>query len=430
MDYKLYSCWEHFEGEIDLPEISDSSLKEMEFLFPKNRGELPCFSISRNEDKFTLKTNYFIGVDWIEKNNSAVYVAPKLNTKNSEDVLVESLKEIDYLKMLFNCLEHSDVSKVIDELFIIKWDEPEIIIHQKQDLLTPLLVVEFLGILKTIVRKGLKKSYYKVERNLNGRIKGKVLVGKTIKNNILKNKNLNTICAFEEFGLNNKENKLLKKALLFVKQYLPSYSNIYTNNFLEDVLNYITPAFEEVSSKIELNEIKTLKHNAFYKEYEKAIELAQLILKRFGYNISNIEKQEISTPPFWIDMSNLFELYVLGLLKDRFQNQVKYHFTHYGNELDFILKSDSYKIVIDAKYKPKYSRRKDDTDIRQVSGYARLKKVYKFLEKTYPDSIDCLIIYPDQENGFTNLENVQLLKNRIASYFGVYKVGVKLPIVE
>lgn len=55
---------------------------------------------------------------------------------------VSKILETDYLKMLFGCLKHPEVTKEVKELFEIKWDKPEIEIDQKQDLLTPLLVVQ------------------------------------------------------------------------------------------------------------------------------------------------------------------------------------------------------------------------------------------------------------------------------------------------
>src|SRR5690606_26627606 len=144
-----------------------------------------------------------IGLDWIETNKSALYVVPKLN---------HEAQEIDFIAMLLSSLKHEAVAKNLEELFVVKWHKPTIQITQKQDLLTPFLVVEFLSLLKQIVRKGLKKSYYKVEQNLQGRVKGKVQVAKTIKQNLVKNKSLYTYCAFDEFGIDNKENRLLKKA--------------------------------------------------------------------------------------------------------------------------------------------------------------------------------------------------------------------------
>ncbi len=408
--------------------------KEYKKTFPKTHqkrdASLECFKITKDEDTpHQLKTGYFIGVDWIEDDETALFVAPKLNAE---------AREIDFTSMLFSSLRHPEVAKGIDELYIVKWDKPTIEIQQKQDLLTPFLVVEFLGLLKDVVRKGLKKYYYKVEKNLHSRIKGKVMVAKSIKQNLMQNKNLFTYCSYDEFGLNNKENRLLKKALVFVKRYLPTYLHHYKDekgrsikNNLQDTFNYINPAFQPVSEEIELNEIKHSKTNAFYQEYQQALRLAKLILRRFGYNISNTVQDKVQTPPFWIDMSKLFELYVLGLLRDRFHNQVSYHNKYSGNELDYLLKSPEYQMVIDAKYKSKYSNNgKDNEDIRQVSGYARLKNVYHELEVEHGEVIDCLIIHPDQGNGLDDLQAVDLKGRVIDEYFDVYKVGVKLPVIN
>lgn len=427
MSVKLLKYNEH-ENAVISQEDSNNFVKEYyQKSFTKiHRGKdtsLPCYSIkkqSENSEYFNINTGYFIGLDWIETNKSALYVAPKLN---------KDTQEVDFISMLLASLKHDAVTKDIEELFVVKWDKPTIEISQKQDLLTPFLVVEFLSLLKQIVRKGLKKSYYKVEQNLQGRVKGKVKVSKTIKQNLVKNKNLYTYCSFDEFGINNKENRLLKKALQFVKRYLPTYPQITNHKKLQNTFNYINPAFIHVSDQIEITEIKHTKTNVFYKEYEQALYLAKLILKRFGYNISNTIKEKIQSPPFWIDMTKLFELYVLGLLKDRFHNQVKFQYKHYGNELDYILNSKSYQMVIDAKYKLKYLNGKHDEDIRQVSGYARLKKVYDALNKKQGEVIDCLIIHPDQ-NGFENLLHIDLKEKEIKHYYDVYKVGVKLPLVK
>jgi 5-methylcytosine-specific restriction enzyme subunit McrC len=414
---------EHHDGYLNHEDVLSIPLKVYSTYFKKKRGkDLACFSIYPKEEKPYLQTGYFIGVDWIQEHHSAIYVAPKINLKYSDI-------EIDFTKMLFSALKHPEVSKGIDELFEVKWDQPKITIEQKEDLLTPFLVVEFLGLLKTIVRKGLKKSYYKIEKNLNSRIKGKVLIGKSIKKNIMRNQPLYTYCRFEEFGLNNKENRLLKKALVFIKRYLPTYAQLNGHHELQNSFNYINPAFQGISDDINLFDIKHTKTNVFYKEYDPALKLAKLILKRFGYNISNIDKTQINTPPFWIDMSKLFELYVLGLLKDRFNRGIKYHEVTYGNELDFLLDSGEYKIVIDAKYKLKYVDSRVHDDIRQVSGYARLNKVYNRLKVDLDSVIDCLIVYPDPLNGIEVIDSLDDIRP-VKGYNKIYKLGIKLPTIS
>ncbi len=51
------------------------------------------------------------------------------------------------------------------------------------------------------------------------------------------------------------------------------------------------------------------------------------------------------TPPYWIDMSKLFELCVLGKLKKTFDSDLQYLVTTYGNELDFLLSKEVESIV-------------------------------------------------------------------------------------
>jgi hypothetical protein len=65
-----------------------------------------------------------------------------------------------------------------------------------------------------------------------------------------------------------------------------------------------------------------------------------------------------------------------------------------------------------------------------LSGYARLEKVYEYLGIDKKNIIDCLIIYPDQDNGHDKLNDVDLKAVEIDHYFNIYKVGLKLPHIE
>lgn len=431
----MLKYWEQYNGKI---KESLGEVESKQIYFSKKREDGLCMDLRKNDgDKHSLNLSYFVGVDWIPKTKETIFVEPKLNTKLKEDefpendVIIEDIQQTDYLSMLFSALKHPEVAQYTNELFEIKWNEPQIEITQQQDLITPLLVVQFLNIVQRIVKKGLKKSYYKVEHNLNGRVKGKILVGQTIKQNILKNKSLNTYCSYDEFGVNGLENRLIKKALVFVERYLPTMKNLNSEAYTANVFNFINPAFESVSAEVSLHEVKHTITNAFYKDYEEAIRLAKLILKRFGYNISKTEEKKISTPPFWIDMSKLFEIYVLGLLRERFEKQeLDYQLKKNYQELDYLINSKDYKMVVDAKYKVRYQNHYKIEDIRQVSGYARLKSIYKILGKEEGELIDCLIIYPDQENGLDNLKFCNLKEKEIEDFEKVYKIGVKLPLLK
>ena len=119
-------------------------------------------------------------------------------------------------------------------------------------------------------------------------------------------------------------------------------------------------------------------------------------------------------------------------MKGRFlqANSLEYHVRTYGNELDYLINSNNTKMVVDAKYKPLYIYGKNHQDMRQVSGYARLDKVYTNLKIEGNDLIDCLIIYPDIENGYNEIEfnTINMKLQPIKGYRNIFKVGIKLPV--
>lgn len=409
-----------------IEDISSMEMLSASSILFKQKEDCKCIEITQDStSKKKLNSNFYIGTDWLNKNEVAIYVAPKLN---------DETQQTDYLKLLFSCLRHSDVATYTKNLYEIKFEEPFIEIEQKQDLLTPLLVVQFLQVVKTIVRKELKKSYYKVEYNLNAKIKGKVLVTQTLKQNIIKNKPTKTFCQYDEFGFNCIENRILKRTLVFVQKYLalfPDYSKL-----VSPVINYCLPAFHEVDENIDLKTLKGITHNSFYKEYKEALHISSLILKRFGYNIKEIDtlnNKTVKVPPFWIDMPKLFELYVLGMLKDKYFNNIKFQIQGTYGQPDFVFVGDNEKMIIDTKYKRKYQQEKYQAeDIRQLSGYARDTKVLSRLGYITVEEqdkvIDCLIIYPDQ-NASEKL-NDNLKANPIGGFTRFYKMPIKLPTIE
>jgi 5-methylcytosine-specific restriction endonuclease McrBC regulatory subunit McrC len=451
-DITPYTTWEH--GEIKLARKSFPGVSLNAKYFGKDKSRI-CFQIlNADDDNYALKADYYIGVDWLVENHSSIIIAPKLNTRI--EVITEECKEdndieideefkkqsgkgkevtIDYFAMLNQCLAVDFLYKEIDNLVHIDWKANEIPIQQEADMLSPLLIVKFLNVLYSIVRKGVKKSYFQTRQNLNSKIKGKILIAENIKQNVLKNRLAKTFCQFEEFGIDTLENRLLKKAFIFAVSYLDNHRKIFNHSFsdAEHLINYCRPAFEMVSEDANINDLKSYKPNPFFKEYGEGIHLAKLILKRYSYSLSNINKEKITTPPYWIDMPKLFELYAYYFLKQKFPNNkdVDYHFRTYGNELDFLVNTGNTKMVVDAKYKPLYIYGKDHKDMRQVSGYARLEKTFKELGMEKNELIDCLIVYPDVENGtcMEVFKKIGLMHEdaKIKGYCGIYKVGIKLP---
>ena len=435
--------------------------------FKKERGnEYLCFKKYHIADKvISLTSDYYVGVDWLTKDKSRyIQVEPKLNFriadifKEASEIADENISEeqiekidkkakeeietsskdyeIDVIGMLMQIMSSSEVSKHTNNLLLIDWEDKEIEITQKQDLLTPFLVVQFLHLLKEITRKGLKKSYYKKQENLRNRVKGKILVGEQIKQNIFKNRLTNTVCEYQVFGEDSLENRFLNKVFIFCTNYVENH-NIYFKgkNDISWFINYIRPSFEHIGTDVNIQEIRNYKHNPFFKEYKEAIKIGQQILKRFSYNITKTTEEKISTPPFWIDMPKMFELYVYAqLLKDNPELPTKnfnYQFSTNGNALDFLICTSDEKIVVDTKYKLKYNYSQIHEDIRQVAGYARLNKV-RNQSPVSSEEVPCLIIYPKPIETEVNTKLVlnNLPVEKINAYHKVCKIGINLPIIK
>ncbi len=467
---KHFVLTEHNQRSIS--DISDYYDKIIPRLFKKEHEEEYVFSKSSNEDGKNLKACYYVGIDWLIKGKYSVQVEPKINNalatmcsklaeinesetdkitiieKEVEKVAKnEPSKELNYLQMLLDVMSEPKTAQKATHIVNIYWDEPQISITQQQDQLTPFLVVQFLQLLKDIVRKGLKKSYYKQKENLSNRVKGKIMISQQIRQNVLKNQFTQTCCEYQEFGIDNNENRFLKKVLHFTASYVGNNITIFKNNQdqIKGLINYSSPYFENISSEFDLNDdLIKIDNNPFFKDYKETIRIGEYILKKFAYNITKTTDQQISTPPFWIDMPILFELYFYAnLLKANREKsaQIHYQFSTYGNALDFLISDTEYAMIIDTKYKLSYKWGQIHEDIRQVSGYARLNKVLKIVN--YLDNnhnlrvgnvtLPCLIVYPDMEaddNFGFSLKEIKEKESPISAYYNVYKLGIKLPTIN
>ncbi len=195
-----------------------------------------------------------------------------------------------------------------------------------------------------------------------------------------------------------------------------------------------------MSETADLRKLARTTSNPFFKDYARATRLAKQILARFAYNIKNTEEQkEVLVPPHWIDMSKLWELYVLGILRKSFGSAVTYQKkVGSGNEIDYALDYEDdqgkrYQMVIDAKYKLRYTKGKlHHEDLRQVAGYSRLSSLRKQLGRKEDDTIlDCCIIYPATENFLKDyfLTIKDLNKTEIEDYKKIFKLGISLAFI-
>ena len=391
--------------------------------------------------------SYYIGASWLVKNELAVIVTPKM-------------ENIDLVTMFLEALEvdTKNESDYFAQCYGIQFDEPTIETDEQLNQLTPLLVLHFISLLERLVKRGLKKDYIIREENLKTKVKGRLLFTKHLQKNVFQQRSDRVYCQFQEYTDDIPENRLLKKALLFADRIINNYESLKAQSSYFEIqsrLSKLKNTLDSISDEIEPYQVQKRSANKLFKEYKEAIRVAKMLLRRYDYSISEASQEQHTTPPFWIDMSRLYEMWVFSQLEKAYPGQIQFQVKgHCGTAVDFIKKDEC--LIMDAKYKPHYdySNRGIIDDIREISGYARDWKILQKLSitKTYSEEIKCLIIYPepvrfkldetlseeerqdisnDSCNDVTTFDGKLIeICSEIKWFRNFYKISVKLPITN
>ena len=403
--------------------------------------EHDCLSIEQNDrydnlslvrwdkpiecDPWGYYASYVIGAEWIDDKEALV-----VTTKRG-------MEEIDFLTMFMMCFS-SDLSvESFAEIYNIDSEAPVIHAPSLKGVLSPLIVLHFLGVVSRI--KSLKKGYVHYSENMK-KVKGHIQVMKNERKNIASKRFDRVFCDFDEYTVDIPENRLIKKALLFSSQILRTITENHSiGNRCKLMLSKSLALFENVSDEVQIKEVSLIKGHKLFSEYNEAVRLAKLILRRYDYSISKTSSLDENVPPFTLDMSLLYEHYVYGLLNEAYGDKISYQFHGKTGVPDFLYCSTGFKAILDTKYIPKYeSSSLDNNVIRQLSGYSRdipiLRQLgYEDMDEESPiPNIPCVIIYPkegsDVKNPFQNKKLRDLCTSPVRKLARFYKVCVPLPV--
>ena len=363
--------------------------------------------------------SYVIGAQWFDAAKTMPLV---VTTKHGCD-------RIDFLKMFSVCFNSGIEAKEFSKIYAVDMDAPRIKAPELKSVLSPLIVAHFLSIVKDIVKRGLKKDYVQREENLK-KVRGRIDISRNERMNILKKRYDKVFCRYQEYSEDTLENRLIKKALLFSQQVLLVAGMSDSLLSLQHTIHECLSAFSNVSDQIEVWEVKAIKHHKIFREYDDAVKLAQMILHRYDYSITNITTaEEEYCPVFWIDMAMLYEHYVLGLLREAYGSKIHYQLHGYTGYPDFVCYSPM--LVMDTKYIPRFGSGNIDAYIaRQLSGYCRDKRIFS----TKPEmNVPCVVIYPKEgepENPFKNKRLEDFLKEEDRCLWNFHRVAVPLPTLQ
>ena len=365
--------------------------------------------------------SYYIGAAWLVQKEWAVVVHPKV-------------QNVDFVQMFLSALavDTQNESDYFSKCYGIKFDEPLIETDEQLNQLTPLLVLHYISLLDRLVKRGLKKGYVDREENLKSKLKGRIVISRHLNKNVFQQRNDRVFCKFQEYTADFPENRLLKKALLLSERLVDQYSSLKKQIEATDVpfrIANLKASFQNVSDNIEIWEVKNLSTNNLFKEHSRAVMVAKMLLRRFDYSISNASIERNTTPPFWIDMSRLYEMWVWKKLTDNSLNKVLFQENgFYGRQVaDFVVRDE--KLILDAKYKLNYANDSfvNINDIREISGNARDESLLPNIPDDY--SPRCVIIYPGDNDELKNeaVEPFDKQGVKISHYRNFYKISIPLP---
>ena len=245
--------------------------------------------------------------------------------------------------------------------------------------------------------------------------------------------------------MNTSENRLIKRALLFAERIVGRMLDQRQRSavMLQGRLNGCFAAFAEVDDRVELWEVRRCKRNKLYREYEEAVKLAKMILRRYDNSIDRASAEEHALPAFWIDMSLLYEHYVLGALRKAYGPKILYQTNVTTGKPDFLYVDEESPLILDTKYKPRYGAGTFDVDdVRQLAGYARDRKVLKKfgIQETEEQNlaiVPCVIIYPEArgadvkfDGSRSPIDQVRLEVAPMGALIGFYRMGFPLPVLS
>lgn len=366
-------------------------------------------------------TSYFIGVT--EINGKTIEVLPKI-------------ENLDFMSLFSFALVYQPSSTYFSSCYNINWDKETLASAESYNVLTPLLVMRYLSVLEKLVGRGLKRDYMTIEENLHAKIKGRIRPIENWRKNVIKKKEDCFYCQYQIFTPDIPINRLLKKAL-DVSLHLLGNVRARANNmtglsFLSSKIKLVD-AFRNIDNNIKQESVKNFKFDKLNIYYPEAISLAKSILRHQDNSLTE-ESGKKRVPLFWIDMSRLYEVYVLGILRTLCPRQILFQVKgSYGTQCDYLHIGEG--IILDAKYKPWYASfdgRHNNSDfliadIREISGYARDEKLIKLFKKEVSLPV-CIIIHPSDEMELMNSDILNAVKkNKIEGFKNFYRLGISLP---
>jgi 5-methylcytosine-specific restriction enzyme subunit McrC len=368
-----------FEDDVSFKYLNEGTFSELEnfilaFNDTKEADTLDFLKIGvrRNVGKVIQAKNY-VGLIQM-KNGFQVQILPKISNNEIEDTkktflrMLRSMK--DFPSKVFN-----DANLKMDRMNLY-----EIFINM------------YIQEVRGLIKKGIRSSYLPVEENLNY-YKGKLIFREHIKENQIHKERF--YVGYDEFGVNQPENRLIKSTLLKLQKISSSAANIKEMRQLLTSFEMVDPSTNNTKDFSRV----VIDRNT--KDYELLMRWSKVFLLNQSFTTfsGNIPARALLFP-----MEKVFEAYVVQNLKRALadltwevsaQDRGYYLFDmprKFALRPDiFITRDDDSRIILDTKWKSLTNNPRQNYGISQSDMY----QMYAYSKKYKTSEI--WLLYPVNE---------------------------------
>lgn len=347
-----------------------------------------AFSLQRKKGKDFINIKNYVGV--IEtRQGTVIEILPKIFKSKDEDD-VEKIKESKsiLLKML-RSLRDSPF-KSIDQAHLKASRMP----------ILEIFISVFLKEMEVLLKRGIKHHYSSTEENQKY-LKGRLLFGENVKQNLIRRERF--FVNYHEFKADISQNRILKSALVYLKDKSKSAKNI------RQIISFMY-LFEEVSECKNLEkDLQNLDgQNRLFNHYSVALQWAKVFLQNKSF--SSYKGNHLNTAILF-PMELLFESYVAHKMKQTYPHLEIYaqDRKHYlVNDLnlrqnkfrirpDLVIQHQELTIVADTKWKiinqnlPSANYNISQTDMYQLFAYGKKYQINN-------GNTHLILIYPNHDD--------------------------------
>ena len=195
------------------------------------------------------RTYFRIGMEWLDK-DTALVVTPKCG-----------MEGLDWASMFARCFETEEgCEDGLGKIFGVDLDAPPIPDSTMRNVLTPLIVFNFIGAVRRLVRRGLKRDTVTREENLH-KVRGRIPFGQNYRRNVVTGRADRVYCRYAELSVDIPENRLIKRALVFSECICRRMcaQRLINSEILNTHIRQCLAAFSAVGDDVSFSEI--LHHN-------------------------------------------------------------------------------------------------------------------------------------------------------------------------